>query len=159
MLPSIATHRIWATNPKFVFRGTSYQHPGNKGSQEVPYTCTSTNPYKAALFAAFCRNHYPLPVIYIAQTDQLRFRILPEGSHGEIEEEIAWGVAPLNFYPHTLGYITLDEMQDILRRNGYVIPASVNRPYISEQCDITPPVDINVIKIIVEEAMNIIKTP
>ena len=75
------SQRIFTTNPKFVFRGTSYNHPGNKGSQKVPYTCTSANPYKAALFASFCRNHYPRPVCYIAKTELLKFNILPENSH------------------------------------------------------------------------------
>jgi hypothetical protein len=159
LLHSAASHRIWDTNPEFVFRGTTYRYPGNGGSQEVPYTCTSANPYKAALFAAFCRNHYPLPVVYIAKTEQLRFPVLPEGSHCESEEEIAWKVAPLNFFSHTLGYITLDEMQDILRRNGFAIPATVSQPYISDMCDITPPMDARVIQIIVGEAMTIIKSP
>ena len=125
----------------------------------MPYTCTSINPYKAALFSIYCRNKFTDAVCYIAKTESLKFGVHPENSHGAKEEEIGWIVAPLNFYPHTMGYVTADEIRAILRARGLVIPAVVTQPYIDEICDITPAMDVKFIHTIVVVALQFIKKP
>ncbi len=59
--------------PKYVFRGTTINHEGNRICREFRYTCTSKDPVKATLFAMECARNYPdFAVIYIALTQNLK---------------------------------------------------------------------------------------
>ena len=89
----------------------------------------------------------------------MKHGIHPEGEFAIAEEEIAWKVAPLGFYPDTLGYITIDQMQNILRTIDMPIPSSVTQPYISEKCASIGPMDVDEIECIVVEMLQMIIKP
>ena len=153
-------HVILDRNPRYLFRGTTLGFDGNIGSRTMPYTCTTANPYKAALFAIYCRKHFEEPVIYFAEVDSLATENhLPEGEFAVAEEEIAWGLSPLNFAKIALGYVTLGEMTEMLRDHGFTLPASVSQSFLSEKCETMQPMDPEIIDTLVSKATKIIKKP
>ena len=103
--------------PKYVFRGTSYGYAGNEASILTPCTHTTRNPVKATLFAMRCRIAFDEePIVYIAKTEKLiSIRLIEPDVLSHLEEEYNWEIAPLDFRNYCEGYITLEEMKNILR--------------------------------------------
>lgn len=148
--------------PEFVFRGTSYGYPGSRQAISVPYTCTSANPIKAALFALHCKLHYyHTPVVYVARTANLPpDKIIHQrGPSAVAEEEIAWEIAPGTFYGLSEGYLTLDDLKAVLKAMDLYPVGAVTLTNLSERCEEVAPLDVKVIKSIYLKINENIKKP
>lgn len=101
---------------KYVFRGTTLGYAGNVTSQKIPVTCTGANPAKATLFALELSQRFTQPaVVYIAQTLNLEaIELMSANVLDKYEEEIAWAIKPAEFYKLCDGYVTVQNMQEIL---------------------------------------------
>ncbi len=144
--------------PKYVFRGTTIKYKGNKNSIEIPYTCTSTHPVKALWFALECYPKNPeTAVIYIAKLERLEDKKTSTNHFADLEDEIAFNIPPLSFYPYCMGYVHIFDFQGILKDfeiDGHNV---VRKDNLTRLCAETRPISVNKIESIVALALPVLK--
>ena len=125
-----------STNYKFYFRGTTIGYPGNHHSQNLPVTCTSTNPIIALLFALECSSKNPLQaVVYIAKSEKLVEVItLPQNVLGEYEDEIPFSIKPVDFFSLCEGYVGVEDLKAALLAMGINCYYVVNNANLTMMC-------------------------
>lgn len=136
----------------FLFRGTTVGFKGNKAAITIPYTSTSTHPVKALWFGLECLPRNPgNAVIYLANFEDLAHLYTMQNCLATVEDELAFGVKPENFYPFCEGYIHVTEMQEILGPFGIDGYQIVTKKNITSHCENTRPLSLGTIDLIVAE--------
>jgi hypothetical protein len=144
--------------PLYLFRGTTIGYQGNKAAINMPYTCTSIHPAKALWFGLECVPRYSTtPVVYLASMQNLTHLEIMQNCLAMVEEEIAFKIAPIEFYPLCEGYVFVSEMQAILNQFGINAYQIVNKGNITPLCEQTPPLGDTEIEAIVEQMRKILK--
>jgi len=122
----------------FLFRGTTIGYLGSENARRVPYSCATTNPLKALLFALKCHRKYTAQaVVYIARIKHLQHLKPIFNCLESIEEEVAFPIPPSEFYIYCDGYIHVADFQMILRNRGVHLPEIVNTTNLSILCEET----------------------
>lgn len=120
---------------KYVFRGTTIGFKGGSNSQEHSIVCTSKHPAKALLFAMECANEHPDDaVIYIAKMERIGHLKIEGNVLKKKEEELAFSIAPDDFYKLTEGYIHFRDMQKLLKELDFDIYELVRIDKLTELC-------------------------
>jgi hypothetical protein len=123
----------------FLFRGTTIGYPGSESARKVPYSCTTTNPIKALLFALECHRKYATQaVVYIADIKNLRHLKPIFNCLENMEEEVGFPIPPSEFYAYCEGHINIADFQMILRNRKMHPPGIVNTGNLSMLCEETP---------------------
>jgi len=136
----------------FLFRGTTINYKGNNAAIAVPYTCTSRHPVKALWFALECVSKNPASaVVYLAKAERL-LNFEPMGNWLEsVEDEVAFRLKPLDFYPLTEGYIHTVDFQKVLFGLDIDTYKSVRKDNLTLLCENTEPLKESEIDLIVEK--------
>lgn len=144
--------------PQYVFRGTTVKFGGSMHSQSLPMTSVSTHPVIALWFAKECMQAYPEKAcIYIAETNELLAFKKNENVLAPLEREIAYGLKPADFYKHSLGYISVQVMQEALRKEGIDSSAIARLENLSFLCSETKDISAKKIAKIVTEIKQYLK--
>ncbi|HXB08012.1 MAG TPA: hypothetical protein VNW04_12870 [Puia sp.] len=124
--------------PKYVFRGTTIGFEGNTASMNMPYTCTSSHPIKALWFALDCMSNNPYTaIVYLGILDRISGQLIKGNVLDSIEEEIAFGMKPHEFYNLCEGYVHVADLQSIVKTHGFDTYMSVRKDNLSLLCEET----------------------
>jgi hypothetical protein len=124
---------------RYVFRGTTIGYKGNNAALTIPYTCTSTHPVKALLFALECMSQNPFTaVVYFAELKKLSGTNIIQNCLSSMEDEIAFEIKPEAFYPLCEGYVHVFDLQNIMNNLGIYTPYAVQKTNLSLLCQETP---------------------
>jgi|GEM_PF-3446199 len=144
--------------PIYVFRGTTIGFQGSTASMSIPYTCTSSHPIKAIWFALDCMSKNPYTaVVYLGILEKFSEQKIKANVLKSIEDEIALGMKPLEFYTLSEGYVHVSDLQSIVKSFGFDTYMSVRKDNLSLLCEETRLIDQNEIEAIVAKMRNCIK--
>ena len=122
--------------PKYIFRGTTIEFPGNPNCRNYGYSCTSRHPGKATLFALDCyRTNPDSAVVYVSLVENYRSYDITANVIEKKEDEVVYEMPPLEFYPLCLGYVPVREMQKVLNELGHPVYDIARYDNLSRLCD------------------------
>lgn len=143
---------------KFVFRGTTIGYEGGKHSQTLPVTCTTEHPAKALWFAMQCAAENPeIAVVYIAKMEKLAHLSILANVLKKKEEEVAFEIAPKEFYSLTEGYVHYKDLQKLLSGMGFDVYQLVRIDNLTELCSRTATISDKDLEKLVEDLEKFIK--
>jgi hypothetical protein len=143
---------------KYVFRGTTIEYQGGVNSKSNSFTCTSTHPVKALWFALECLYRYPEEaVVYIAEIASLDNVNRGANVLEETENEIAFMIEPAKFYKYCMGYISVQDMQTILKEAGWDSYQNVRKDNLSRLCYETLAIEYDEVEKLVKSMLPFIK--
>jgi hypothetical protein len=103
---------------RYLYRGTTEGWPGNAVLQTRQITCTTTDPFVAALFAIECRNHGHA-VVLAARRDLFKGLIAPRNHFDILEYAVNVRISPLEFARQAVVILDVDEVVEVLREIGF----------------------------------------
>jgi hypothetical protein len=103
---------------RYLYRGTTKGWPGNETLQAERITCTTTDPFVAALFGVECRNH-GYAVILMARADAFSDLVGPPNHFAGIESAVNLLISPDDFSQRVERILEVDEVLSVLRELGF----------------------------------------
>jgi hypothetical protein len=96
--------------------------PGNEALQQGRYTCASTDPLVAALFAIECQRHGSA-VVHAVSFDSVKDLIGPPNYFLAIECAVKFNMSPLEFERRATVSLSVDAVRRVLNDMGFYLPA------------------------------------
>jgi len=147
-----------AAKDKYIFRGTTIGFKGGKNCHEHSYTCTSTHPVIALLFAMECANQYSAEaVVYVANIEKVRHLKKEPNVLKKVEKEYVVGVSPTEFIKYTEGYISCKELKEIIEQFGFDVSETVRKEKLTELCKGVRAINSKEIDILIDLIKKVIK--
>ena len=112
--------------PQYYFRGTTEGYPGNASVQKLGVCPTSTDPAVATVFATN-GEPYGNGILYIASASDMNgVPNIPSNVLSNLENEVVFGIQPLEFANRASLSISSSQARGILRGMGYDVPSAVS---------------------------------
>lgn len=89
--------------------------------------------------------------MYIAETENLRGVATEVNVFFEVENEIGFIIKPIEFYKYCWAYIKVQDLQAILKRNGWDAYKIVRKDNLTRICGETPSIQLAEIESLVKK--------